>query len=143
MAISTYKIFLMHKSADSYSKLCDIKSFPSLMSAPEMIEVTTLSQGQRCYIPGIKGDSAGLEFQANYDLSVFQTLKALEDKEEDYAVWFGGTVAGETVTPTGTDGKFKFKGYLSVSPDGGNINEVVNMTITIAPTVPVTLDSAS
>ena len=54
--------------------------------------------------------------------------------------WFGGTEAGESVTPTGTDGKFKFKGQLSVFAAGGGVNEVVGMTITIAPSTPITMD---
>ena len=40
--------------------------------------------------------------------------------------------------PTGSDGKFEFKGQLSVFPVGGGVNEVVDMTITIAPSTPIT-----
>ena len=43
MAISTYKIFLMKKSTSTYEKLIDIKEFPDLGGAPEMLETTTLS----------------------------------------------------------------------------------------------------
>ena len=45
MAISTYKVFLMHKasSGDTYTKLIDIKDFPDLGSAPSTVDVTTLS----------------------------------------------------------------------------------------------------
>ena len=54
-------------------------------------------------------------------------------------MWFGGTVASGVVTPTGTDGKFEFEGQLSVFPVGGGVNEVVDMTITIAPSTPIAL----
>lgn len=37
------------------------------------------------------------------------------------------------MTPTGTDGKFSFDGQLSVHVTGGKVNEVVGMSITIAP----------
>ena len=41
MAISTYKIFLMSSTDGSqYEKLIDIKSFPDLGGAPEMLETT-------------------------------------------------------------------------------------------------------
>ena len=42
MAISTYKVFLMHKTSggDTYSKLVDIKEFPDLGGEPEMLETT-------------------------------------------------------------------------------------------------------
>ena len=110
MAISTYKIFLMSSTDGSaYTKLIDIKSFPDLGGAPEMLETTTLSDAMQTYIPGIQSLDA-LEFEANYTKEDFAKLKALEGKEQQYAVWFGGTGEGETLTPTGSDGKFKFKG---------------------------------
>ena len=143
MAISTYKIFLMTSTDGSaYTKLIDIKSFPDLGGAPEMLETTTLSDAMQTYIPGIQSLDA-LEFEANYTKDDFAKLKALEGKEQQYAVWFGGTGEGETLTPTGSDGKFKFKGQLSVYPVGSGVNEVVNMNINIAPSTPITLDDAA
>lgn len=143
MAISTYKIFLMSSTdGTKYEKLIDIKSFPDLGGAPEMLETTTLSDAMQTYIPGIQSLDA-LEFEANYTKADFTKLKALEGEEKQYAVWFGGTGEGETLTPTGSDGKFKFKGQLSVYPVGSGVNEVVNMNINIAPSTPITLDDAS
>ena len=142
MAISTYKIFLMKKNESTYEKLVDIKDFPDLGGTPEMLETTTLSDGMQTYIAGIQSLDA-LEFNANYDLEEFKKLKALEGVDNEYAVWFGGTGAGENLTPTGEHGKFNFKGYLSVFPVGGGVNEVVGMTITIAPSTPITLDEAA
>ena len=141
MAISTYKIFLMKKGDQSaYEKLIDIKEFPDLGGSPEMLETTTLSDSMQTYIPGIQSLDA-LEFTANYTLADFTALKALDGVENDYAVWFGGTESGGVLTPIGSDGKFEFKGQLSVFPVGGGVNEVVDMTITIAPSTPITLGS--
>lgn len=143
MAISTYKIFLMvSEDGSEYDKLIDIKSFPDLGGAPEMLETTTLSDAMQTYIPGIQSLDA-LEFEANYTKADFAKLKAMEGTEKQYAVWFGGTGEGETLTPTGSDGKFKFKGQLSVYPVGSGVNEVVNMNINIAPSTPITLDDAA
>lgn len=139
MAISTYKIFLMQKVDEAWQKLIDIKEFPDLGGSPEMLETTTLSDRMQTYIPGIQSLDA-LEFNTNYTLADYKKLKALEGVEHDYAVWFGGTEAGDTVTPTGADGKFKFKGQLSAFPVGGGVNEVVDMTITIAPSTPISMD---
>lgn len=141
MAISTYKIFLMQKNASTWEKLIDIKEFPDLGGAPEMLETTTLSDKMQTYIPGIQSIDA-LEFTSNYTLEEYKKLKALEGKDKEYAVWFGGTEAGDTVTPTGSDGKFKFNGQLSVFPVGGGVNEVVDMTITIAPSTPISMDES-
>lgn len=140
MAISTYKIFLMKKgnSGDTYEKLIDIKDFPDLGGSPEMLETTTLSDKMQTYIPGIQSLDA-LEFTANYTKADFTKLKALEGTECDFAVWFGGTESGGTLTPDGSDGKFEFKGQLSAFPVGGGVNEVVDMTITIAPSTPITV----
>lgn len=141
--ISTYKIFLMKKTDSTYSKLVDIKSTPNLGGSPEMLEITTLSDGIQKFIPGIQTlDGGGLEFTANYIKSDYTTLKALEGAENDYAVWLGGSVSNGVATPTGDDGKFEFKGYLSVFPNGGGVNEVVEMTITIAPTTVISLASS-
>ena len=141
MAISTYKVFLMKKgTGDTYKKLIDIKDFPDLGGAPEMLETTTLSDGMQTYIPGIQSLEA-LEFTANYTKADFTTLKALEDTPTDFAVWFGGTEAGGVTTPDGSDGKFNFTGLLSVFVVGGGVNEVVDMTITIAPSTAITVAS--
>lgn len=129
MAISTYGINLMHKVSDTYEKLIDIKDFPDLGGAPEMLETTTLSDSMQTYIPGIQSLD-GLEFTANYTKADFARLKELEGKDESYAVFFGAD---------GVDGKFEFKGSLSVFPVGGGVNEVVSMTISIAPSTPITI----
>lgn len=136
MAISTYKIFLMQKNAETWEKLIDIKEFPDLGGAPEMLETTTLSDNMQTYIPGIQSLDA-LEFTANYTKEDFTKLKALEGQKIELAVWFGGTGEGASLTPTGSDGKFEFTGQLSVFPVGGGVNEVVDMTITIAPSTPI------
>lgn len=128
MAISTYSVFLMSGS----TKLVDVKDFPDLGGSPEMLEITTMSDKMQTFIPGIQSSDA-LEFTANYTKADFDTLKALEGTEGTYAVWFGGTENAGEVTPTGSDGKFTFSGYLSVFLVGGGVNEVVDMTITIAP----------
>lgn len=143
MAISTYKVFLMKKGSGqsgTYSKLVDIKEFPDLGGSPELLETTTLSDGAQTYIHGIQSQEA-LEFTANYTKADYTALKALEDTECEFAVWFGATVAAGVATPTGSDGKFEFKGYLSVSVSGGGVNEVVDMTISIAPTTVISLAS--
>ena len=142
MAISTYKIFLMQKNSTAWEKVVDIKEFPDLGGTPEMLETTTLSDKMQTYIPGIQSLDA-LEFTSNYTLEEYKKLKALEGTDKQYAVWFGGTESGDTDTPTGSDGKFKFNGQLSVFPVGGGVNEVVDMTITIAPSTPITMDETA
>ena len=130
MAISTYGVQLMYKSTGStYTKLIDIKDFPDLGGAPEMLETTTLSDAMQTYIEGIQSADA-LEFSANYTKSDYTTLTGLKGKDTEFAVYFG---------KDGVDGKFEFKGYLSVRVNGGGVNEVVGMTISIAPSTAITV----
>ena len=142
MAISTFKSFLMHKVSDKWEKLVDIKSFPDLGGSPELIETTTLSDPMTTNIMGIQSLDA-LEFECNYTKTDYTKLKALEGKTNDYAVWLGGEDASGTITPSGADGKFAFKGQLSVFVNGGGVNEVVNMTVSIAASTPITMDATA
>lgn len=138
MAISTYKSFLMHEVSSKWEKLIDIKSFPDLGGAPELLETTTLSDSMTTNIMGIQSLDA-LEFECNYTKEDYSKLKAMEGKSEKFAVWLGGTESAGAVTPTGADGKFEFSGQLSVFVNGGGVNEVVNMTVSIAASTPITL----
>ena len=138
MATSSYKTFLMTKKGAAYEKLVDIKDFPDLGGAPEMLETTTLSDSMQTYIEGIQSQDA-LEYTINYDLATYQELLAMKGTETEFAVWFGGTEANGVVTPTGDEGKFNFKGYLSVRVVGKGVNEVKEAIISIAPSTPITL----
>lgn len=94
------------------------------------------------FIAGIQTlDTSGMQFTCNYTLSEYTALKALESEtDHQFAVWFGATTSNNVDTPTGSDGKFAFKGQLSVFPSGGGVNEVINMTVSIAPSTKIALD---
>ena len=135
MAINTYGIQLMQGTkgtgtgaAITYAKLVDIKDFPDLGGSPEMLETTTLSDAMQTYIEGIQSADA-LEFTANYTAADYNTLTALKGTQTPFAVYFGDT---------GANGIFAFEGYLSVRVNGGGVNEVVGMTISIAPATAIT-----
>ena len=135
MAVNTWKSFLMIGSGSgtiTWSKLIDIIDYPD-EGAPEGIDVTTLSDGMHHFIPDIKSNSV-LTFTANYSASDYNTLKGYSGTEKDLAIWFGATVSGSTVTPTGTDGKWTFKGYVEVSRNGGSVGEARQMTVSVYPT---------
>ena len=138
MASSTYKTFLMKKGTDNYEKLVDIKDFPDIGGSPELLETTTLSDSMQTYIEGIMSADA-MEFTINYDLDTYETLLAMKGTETEFAIWFGGTESNGEVTPSGSEGKFEFKGYLSVRVLGKGVNEVREATVSIAPSTPITL----
>ena len=136
MAQNTYKTYLMYKASSeaSYQKLVDIKDYPDLGGSPELLETTTLSDRARTYIPGIEGAGDNMDFTCNYDKTAFNTINGLKDQELFIAVYFGGTEANNVVTPTGADGIFAFKGYVSVYANGGDVNAVREMTVSVVPT---------
>ena len=140
MASSSYRTFLMYKaeSASEYAKLVDIKDYGDLGGAPEMLETTTLSDNMQTYAEGIQSFDA-LEFTINYDLETYTRLMELREKEIEFAVWFGGTGDGENLVPTGSEGKFEFKGYLTPRVVGKGVNEVREAIISIAPSTPISL----
>lgn len=134
--MTTYMTFLMHKarSGGEYKKLCDIITFPDMGGEPEMIDITTLSDKMERKELGIqKSDSK--QFEVLYDPGIYDTLAALENKEESYALWLGGDEQPDgSVNPTGSSGKFEFKGKLSFYLVGKGTNEAHKIQVTIAPT---------
>lgn len=126
MAISTYPVTLKAGG----TKLCDVKDFPDLGGAPELLETTTLSDGSRTYIQGIK-DQQALEFTANYDAETYDEVNALTTTTE-FSLEFG---------TNGESGKFTWSGTASAYVLGAGVNEVVEMRIVIVPSTPITVAS--
>lgn len=128
MAISSYKVEL-HSAAvggasPTYTKLIDIKDFPDMIGDPNMLETTTLSDGQQTYIAGIKSADM-LTFTANYTKEDWEKCKALEGKSTAYKLKFG-------------DGsEFTWTGQLSLGLPGKGVDEVLEMTLNIAPSTAV------
>ena len=131
--ISTYETYLMYKttSQGSYTKVIDITNFPDLIGTPERIDITSLSDGQRVYIPGIS-DREDMTFNANYTSANFTTVHALEGHQYYYAVYFGST---------GAEGIFEWTGDVRAGVTGGGVNEAVGMTVTCTPSTEVTFKS--
>jgi len=124
MAISTYGVTLKWgTSAEALTKKVDIKNFPDLGGAPELIETTTLSDAMQTFINGIQ--TAGeMAFTCNYTKADYNAVKADEGEELYYALEFGAN---------GDEGVFVWQGEHSVYITGAEVNAVVEMVISIAP----------
>lgn len=141
MATSTYMTFLMHGTGEgtlTYNKLVDIKDSPEIEGAPNALDTTTLSDGSRTSTPGVKGDNSAKDFTCNYDKAKFNEIKAMEGTEQNLAIWYGGTEENGVVTPTGSDGKRSFKGYVSVRDAAASVDAVRDMIVSVLPTTPIT-----
>ena len=137
MATNTYQTYLMTSSDGStYTKLLDIKDFPDLMQAPNQLEITTLSDDMKCYIPGLQDTGNALEFTANYTAADFATINGLAGTETYFAVWIGAS--GTPLAPDGSNGKFSFKGYAYATKKGAGTDEVQDMVVGIIPSTPIT-----
>jgi hypothetical protein len=124
MAISTYGVTLKWgASAGTLTKKIDIKDFPDLGGAPEMLETTTLSDAAQTFILGIQSLSA-MEFTANYTKSDFEAVEADANTEMFYSLEFGDN---------GDEGVFKWQGQHSVYVVGAGVNAVTEMKIVVAP----------
>lgn len=132
MAISTYPVALKYdKSATeipSWDDVCDIKDFPDLGGAPDMLDMTTLADPSRTYIAGIK-DQQALEFTANYDAAAMDAIALLTGTKK-FQLWFG---------TNGASGKFAFSGTIDTYVVGAGVNEVVDMKIIVVPSTPITV----
>ena len=132
MAMSTYPVALKYDSSatetPNWTDVCDIKDFPDLGGAPEMLETTTLSDAAKTYIAGIK-DQQALEFTANYDEDDMDAIALLTGTKK-FQLWFGAS---------GASGKFAFSGTISAYVVGAGVNEVVDMKIVIVPSTPITV----
>ena len=132
-AISTMGVTLKWgENQNTLTKKIDIKNFPDLGGAPEMLETTTLSDEAQTFIPGIQSMDA-LEFTANYTKTDYEAVLADEGKELYYALEFG---------EDGSEGVFEWRGQHTVWVTGAEVNSVVEMVISIAPLTKPTLRTA-
>ncbi len=129
-AISTFGTTLKWGTdAQSLTKKIEIKNFPDLGGAPELIEVTTLSDAMQSFILGIQ-TSGEMPFTCNYTKDNFETVNSDTNTELYYALEFG---AG------GSEGIFEWQGMHSVHVTGADVNAPVEMVVTIAPSTKPTL----
>ena len=130
MAINTYGVTLKWgETEDAVEKVIDIKDFPDLISDPELLETTTLSDAQVTNIPGIKGSDM-LTFTYNFTKEDFAAVEADANKPLHYALEF-------------SDGsKFTWQGQHTSGLPGKGVNEVIEATVNIAASTAVTFVAA-
>lgn len=133
MAISTYGVTLKWGiAAEALTKKINIKDFPDLGGAPELLETTTLSDSAQAYINGIQA-LAALEFTANYTKDDYETVLTDANKPLFYALEFGAN---------GSEGTFEWQGEHAVWVVGAGVNAVSEMKVSIAPSIKPTLKNS-
>lgn len=140
MAMNTYMTFLM-KSADNgntYTDLARIKDYPDFLNEVATIDVTDLQNSMHTYIMGLQDTGGDMAFTCNYDKTEYTNLKTLAGTEQYLAIWFGGSMSGGSLVPTGSDGKWSFKGMVNVGIVGKGVDEAREMQIHVTPTTDMT-----
>jgi len=117
-------ITLSYYLTSAYVELPDLQEIPELGGDIEKVEVTTLADGSRRYINGIKdfGDLAFTFLYANGTTDSFRKLTALEAS--------GLVQKWEVELPDGT--KFQFDGFPSVKLASAGVNAPITFTLNIA-----------
>ena len=130
MAISTQGVTLKWgATAANLTKVVDIKDFPDLGGAPEMLETTTLSDPIQTYIMGIQGSDM-MEFTCNYTKTDFDNVMKDANKNLYYSLEFGNN---------GAEGVFEWQGQHTAWVVGAGVNAVAEFKIGIAPSTKPTL----
>lgn len=128
MAVSTQITTLNYKLlvGDAFAKLCDIVSYPDMGSTPSKLDTTDLSQATyKTSILGLQ-ELPDLTFEANYDEAKYATISALTGANYFFQLAFGAS-----------DGTFSWQGQIRVFANGGGIDEVRKMTITLSASTPI------
>lgn len=130
-AYSTIGTVLKYGAAlNSLTKLCKIKSYPDLGGSPETIETTDLEDTFQTFVPGVQSMET-MEFTCNYNPTDYAAVVSAipASGEQYYQIEFGDS---------GAEGKFYWQGTHSVRINGGDVNAVREMTITIVPSSAIT-----
>lgn len=120
MAISTYNTTLSIGTVNVV-----IKDFPTILGQRSSLETTTLSDDAQTFIQGIRQQEESFDFTCNYDKTVYTSIEAL--------------TGAQSCELTFSDGSnYTWTGEASCSVNGGGVDEVLEMTVTVVPsTVPV------
>ena len=124
MALSSFNTTLKY-GATSPTTPVRIKDFPSILGKRSSIEVTDLSDDAQRFIPGIRQQEESFDFTANYDPEVYEEINGLTVTQKCALVFSDGS-------------GYTWDGKISASVNEGDVDAVLEMTISITPeSVPV------
>lgn len=109
-----------------------IKDFPDIdpHGNPDQVETTSLCDEYHEYIDGLKNYPDDLEFTANYDEEVFNTLNGYGKTQKAVEILLCNGSSDET----GANGKFSIaNAEVSVRLSGAGVGDVLEMVIVVKP----------
>lgn len=130
--ISTIGVRLYNSAAgSSYTKVANLQEFPDIGADVESIDVTTLDDEFRHYIPGVKDTGGALTFVLLYETSEYNTLDGQKDSEYYWKLEFPSSTSGKVDT-------FTWKGYGVPGVIGHGVNEALTFNLNVLPTTDIT-----
>lgn len=120
----TKDITLSYHTGTVFAELPDLQDIPDLGGEIEKVEITTLADGNRRYINGIK-DFGDLAFTFLYGNGVADSFRILTGLE-------AGGLAHQFRVELGDGTIFAFSGFPSVVLNGAGVNEALTFTLNIA-----------
>ena len=126
MAINTTNTILEYSTDGGtvYNKLVDIVGYPDLGASPTKLDTTNLTATKfKTSILGLQ-EIPDLTFECNYDETAFNTINGLDDSYY-FKLKFD------------TNGEFTWQGQISIFANGGGVDEVRKMTVTLSASTPL------
>ena len=124
------------KDGSTYTEIANLQECPELGGTAENVEVTTLADGNKKYIKGIK-DFGELAFKFLYDNSGaesnYRVVRGLEEA--------GNAVEWKVTFPDNTT--FAFSGEVTTAIDSAAVNAALTFTATITLNSDITVTNPS
>lgn len=124
-------ILEVSEDGSTWDKMCPVKKFPALGGAPEQIETTDLEDEVQTFVPGVQSMDA-MEFTANYTYESFSAVKAKANTPLHYRLKLAKNAGVAT-----------WQGQHSVFVNEGEVNGIVEMTITVSPSTKIDIAAAT
>ena len=132
----TKDIKLSYKKENAYVEIANLQECPELGGTAEKVDVTTLADGNKKYINGIK-DFGDLAFKFLYDnssaTSNYRVVRGLEES--------GKVVDWKVTFPDSTE--FAFSGEVTTAIDSASVNNALTFTANITLNSDITVTNPS
>ena len=132
----TKDIKLSYKKDSTYTEIPNLQEWPELGGTAEKVDVTTLADGNKKYINGIK-DFGDLAFKFLYDNSTttsnYRVVRGLEEA--------GNVVDWKVTFPDNTE--FAFSGEVTTAIDSASVNNALTFTANITLNSDITVTNPS
>lgn len=130
-------------TSGSYTALTNLQEIPDIgKGEPDTVETTTLGDGTRTYITGLKDVGDSLEFTFLYDEAQFATLNgsSFAGKQVNWAVVIPdgtGSTGDSPVYKTA----FKFTGEANPTLAGVGVGDALTYTLAITPSSAINIST--